>query len=170
MMGASKRNPRKARLARPRERPERRQGAASRRDLMGVPSKNVTSVFARARRSCVSFAMLRNIRSTEDVARKGSATRPRDAMFAGRNGGAWTAGAFRVRNFGLDATTRIGGIKLGTACDGITLARSANHLPITQTTGRQPESMRARPSLLNPPRGARHRENMEGSTRQGGPQ
>ena len=80
----------------------------------------------------------------------------RDAMFADWNGGASTAAAFRVTNFVLDAATRIGGIKLRTARGGTTpLARTANPLPLTQTTGRPSESMRARPSLLLPHLGGR---------------
>ena len=137
---------------------------------MAVTSRSIAIAFTSARR-CAARAVASDALARERAAtpREGSGT-AREAMFAGRNRGAWIATAFRMTNFDLDAATRIGGIKLRTARGETTpLARTANPLPITQTTSRQAESMRARPSLHLPPWGARHRENMEGCTRQGGP-
>jgi len=84
---------------------------------MAVTSRSIAIAFTSARR-CAARAVASDALARERAAtpREGSGT-AREAMFAGRNRGAWIATAFRMTNFDLDAATRIGGIKLGTVRD-----------------------------------------------------
>jgi hypothetical protein len=75
--------------------------------------------------------------------------RTRDALFVGWNESVSLAPAFCATNFVLEAATRIGGIKLGTArSEPTTRARAANTFPISHTAI---TPLRARPHWLDTP-------------------
>jgi len=100
----------------------------------------------------------------------------RVGMFAGRNHGATLAPAIGGMKFVVEATTLIGGIKLGTVRrESTPRARTESTFPITQATGRQEKSKRAMPSRLKiSPRGqhgvASSRKAASFCEDQGGPQ